>query len=100
MDPLWDRIQEIYYSALPMPSSVRGTFVAEACADDPFLREVSTLLDADDSAGDFLATPIFETGLKIISSNSSKDLDSSAPEDLIGKTVEGRYLIEKKLGAG
>src|SRR6185312_1584309 len=101
MDPLWDRIQEIYYSALPMPSSVRGTFVAEACADDPFLmREVSTLLDADDSAGDFLATPIFETGLKIISSNSSNDLDSSAPEDLIGKTVEGRYLIEKKLGAG
>lgn len=101
--PLWDRVQEIYYSALPIVQSERRTFVANACDfDQVLMREVTTLLDADDSSGDFLESPVFEIGLKIISSDrrNSKNDDIPALNDLIGVTVDGRYLLEKELGHG
>src|SRR4051812_39045269 len=102
--PLWDRIQEIYYSTLPMAHSERGAFVANACNDDPvLLREVSSLLHADDSSEGFLESPIFELGLKIIASSSSngkQDASVSSPGSLIGTTIDGRYLVERELGVG
>jgi hypothetical protein len=52
--PVWDRIQEIYYSTLPMPKSERSAFIASACDEDAFLmREVTSLLKADDSSAGF-----------------------------------------------
>jgi serine/threonine protein kinase len=102
--PLWERIQEIYYSTLPVVESERGTFVNSVCASDPFLvREVTSLLEADKSTGDFLEPPIFELGLRIISSNDARAADDSAPfaaDELIGSTIEGRYLVERELGHG
>jgi serine/threonine-protein kinase len=101
--PLWDRIQEIYYSALPMSGSDRNAFLPGACNNDPFLvREVSSLLRADDSADGFLETPVFELGLKVISSSNPK-LSVSTTEvgaTLVGTAVDGRYLVERELGHG
>jgi serine/threonine protein kinase len=101
---VWDRIQEIYYSALPMSPSERSTFVDQACASDPFLiEEVSSLLDADESSAGFLESPIFEMGLRLITSNNAHNSDESnvtSADDLIGSTIDGRYLIEKELGRG
>ena len=98
--PVWDRIQEIYYSTLPMPKSERSAFIASACDQDPFLmREVTSLLTADDSSAGFLETPVFEIGLKIISSDGAKT--SSGPADgLIGTTIDHKYLVERVLGHG
>ncbi len=99
--PLWDRIQEIYHSSLRLAPSERSAFVENACAQDPhLLREVKSLLDADEAAGDFLESSVFEIALKIITSNHS----SSAPkdddwDDLIGTAID-RYLVEKKLDEG
>src|ERR1041384_4271368 len=91
--PFWDRLQEIYYSALALPPSERRAFVERECAGDSnLLREVNALLDADESSGDFLASRMFDIGLKIIN-NSSND-------DLIGTTIDQRYLVEQKLGQG
>jgi serine/threonine protein kinase len=102
--PLWDRIQEIYYSALPVALSERSTFVDRACDSDPVLvREVSTLLDADESSGDFLQSPVFEIGLRIITSKNPRTFDDarvSSAGELIGSTIGGRYLVEKELGHG
>lgn len=85
----WDRIQEIYHEALKVDPSERRAFVAEAIAGNVALaREVKELLQASDSLGGFLQTPIIELPL------------TSATDDLNGTTIDGRYLIERKLGQG
>src|SRR4029079_2823292 len=101
--PVWDRIQEIYYSTLPMPKSERSSFIARACDENPFLvREVTSLLKADDSSAGFLESSVFELGLKIISSDSAKrSTTASGPADnLIGMTIDNKYLVERVLGPG
>lgn len=102
--PLWDRIQEIYYSTLPMPQSERSAFIASACEHDPFLvREVTELLKADDDSADsFLKSPVFELGLKIISSNGGNGSSTAngSADSLIGTTIKERYLVERELGQG
>src|SRR6185437_11176083 len=104
MEPtLWDRIQELYYSALPVAPSERGEVVARICDSDPILmQEVTSLLEADDSSADFLKSPVFEVGLKIISSNhpDKSAAASSVPNQLLGVTIDGRYLVEKEIGHG
>src|SRR5687767_6862676 len=84
--PSWERIQEIYHSALALPRSDRDAFVAEACAGDSGLeREVKSLLKAHDLSG-FLDSPVCRVG--------------SEPDDVIGTTINDRYLVEKKLKRG
>lgn len=85
----WDRIQEIYHEALTLPSSDRHAFIARAANGDPALiREVNELVGVGVSLGDFLKTPIVELPL------------THAPENLIGTTIDNRYLIERELGRG
>jgi serine/threonine protein kinase len=101
--PVWDRIQEIYYSTLPMPESERGDFVANACDNDSFLmREVTSLLKADESSAGFLETSVFELGLKIISSDSARRSTESndSADGLVGTTIDQKYLVERVLGHG
>jgi hypothetical protein len=55
----WHRIGEIYHSALPLLQSERRTFVAGACGSDTILQqEVNSLLESDESSGDFLDTSV------------------------------------------
>ena len=85
--PNWDRIQEIYHAALAMPRSEWGRYVARACGNDSdLLLEVFSLLKADDSSSGFLESPIIKLAF--------------APENLVGTTIDERYLVERELGAG
>ena len=101
--PVWDRIQEIYYLTLPMPQSERSVFIASACDNDPLLvREVTSLLKADDSSAGFLESSVFELGLKIISSDSAKKKarGNGSADSLVGTTIDQKYLVERVLGHG
>lgn len=96
MDRLqWNRVQEIYYLALARTPSERSAFIASTCNHDPgLLREVNVLLEADESSSSFLEAPIFELGLKIIAAAAARE------ENLIGTTIDQRYLVEAELGHG
>lgn len=103
----WHRIGEIYHSALPLLQPERNTFVASLCGSDTTLqREVNSLLEADESSGDFLETTVFDLGLKILMDDSSKSFDTypmpdrPAPDKLVGTTLDGRYRVERELGHG
>lgn len=103
----WHRIGEIYQSTLLLPKSERNTFTARVCGTEMSLQhEVNSLLEADESSGDFLETSVFELGLQMLMDDSSKSFDTypgpdhPAADKLLGITVDGRYLIEKELGHG
>jgi serine/threonine-protein kinase len=108
MNPLrWHRIGEIYHSALPLVQSERDTFIVRDCGTDTILQqEVNSLLEADESSGDFLDTPVFELGLKILMEDNSKGVDTHpgpgrpTTDKLVGTTLDGRYLIERELDHG
>src|SRR5713101_309660 len=103
----WHRIGEIYHSALPLLQSERRTYTARACGTDTSLQqEVNSLLEADESSGNFLETSVFELGLKILMDDHAKSFetppitDRPTTDKLIGTAVGDRYLIEKELGHG
>ena len=104
MEPhTWDRIQEIYYLALPLSHTQRIDVVARECGFDPLLmREVCSLLQADESDSQFLEAPVFELGLKIINSDARSPSSevSDPPDELVGLTIDGRYLVEGRLADG
>lgn len=102
--PSWDRIQEIYHSALPIPPGQRCDFVARECNFDPVLtRQICSLLKAD-SHLEFLRSPIFSLGLRILSRNDltglSDSADATTDDHLIGSTIDERYVVEKLLAEG
>ena len=102
----WHRIGEIYDSALPLPPSERSAFVERACEGDSDLRqEIDSLLEADESSGDFLQAGVFELGLEMLVDNNLEaetqpGSGRQTPDALIGTTLDGRYLIESALGHG
>lgn len=99
--PLWDRIQQIYHSTLPMPWSERNAYLAGACNDDPLLvREVISLLKADEAADGFLESPVFELGLKVISSGGLNGSTAKPDESLVGTIIDERYFVESELSHG
>jgi serine/threonine protein kinase len=104
MEPhIWDRIQEVYYLALPLSAAKRIDFVARECDSDPLLiREIQSLLHACESDSRFLNAPVFELGLRIINSDNrppSPEVSDHADE-LIGSTIDGRYVVVSRLAVG
>ena len=57
----WERLEQVFALAREQPAEARATFLAQACASDPALEdEARTLLDADDSSGEFLSGPAID----------------------------------------
>ena len=85
-------IEAIYHLALEKKSGKeRSDYLNSACADDNDLRvSVESLLKAHDKAGDFLESPILDSGVT---------LDESPISEGPG-TVIGRYKLLERIGEG
>jgi serine/threonine protein kinase len=91
----WRQITEIFHAARERDAASREAFVAEACGEDPTLRqEVEAMLVGLDRAGQFGETPLFA---------SASRPESASPLDVVqlppGSQL-GPYQILSLLGAG
>src|SRR5262245_5882867 len=88
----WQRIEQLYHSALERDASEREAFLAAACVGDNALRgEVESLLRCDARAEDFIEEPALEVAAQL-------HAEGRAPS-MIGRQL-GHYQILSLLGAG
>ena len=86
----WQRIAEIYDSVVEAPPAARGAMLDQACRSDKDLRrEIESLLEAREQAGDFLSPDELHHHIR----------DLAPSEAAPGKTL-GRYQILSVIGAG
>ncbi|MBL8192455.1 MAG: serine/threonine protein kinase [Blastocatellia bacterium] len=87
----WQKIEEIFHTAIAQPTHERLNYLNQICAEDPTLRqEVESLLAFSEEAQDigFLKdSPILNNNLWSL-------------ESLIGQIIDNKYRIEKQLGQG
>ncbi|HTS62687.1 MAG TPA: hypothetical protein VMH28_11730, partial [Candidatus Acidoferrales bacterium] len=86
------RIEEIYHAAARLPGDQRAAFLEQACEGNETLRrEVESLIEAHDRAGDFLEAPALGVAAALAR-------EPRTPLR-IGQQI-GRYRIVGALGAG
>jgi eukaryotic-like serine/threonine-protein kinase len=86
----WQRIEELYHSALELPADMRSTFLSEACVGDPdLLREVQDLIAHDLDSNSAVDRPAWE---RVAGMGKTPELKSG--------TRLGPYSIDRLLGAG
>lgn len=83
----WSRLKPVFQGALDQPADARRAWMQQACGDDEeLLRDAEALLDAHDTAGDFL--------------EQSAQLDPADLDTLPEGTMLGAYRIGRELGRG
>src|SRR5215469_15598317 len=90
----WQRIEELYHSALTLPTEARAEFLSQSCQDDEVLRrEVESLLRHDERV-DFLESP----ALKVLRQDMATER-AAGPLLRTGRTVS-HYRIQEPIGRG
>jgi serine/threonine-protein kinase len=85
-------VRDLFEAALKQRPSERGAFLDEACRDNPPVRaEVASLLDAHDTGGDFIESPVYKVAADLLADD--------AAESLAGRAL-GPYLIRHEIGRG
>jgi len=88
----WQRVKELFQSALEGEASQRAAFLDAACAGDPSLRrQVEALLASHEGAPSFLEAPAFEV--------TDLSLTSDQTESMAGRRI-GPYELVREIGHG
>jgi serine/threonine-protein kinase len=83
----WSRLKTAFQGALDQPADARRAWLRQACGDEEeLLRDAEALLNAHDTAGDFLEQPA--------------QLDPADLDTLPAGTMLGSYRIGRELGRG
>src|SRR5215204_6577507 len=102
----WREIEEVFQAAVEIPPPDRAAFLDKLYgANDEVRAEVMKLLESDDSAADFIESPIW-TDSKFLNTSAKKEISNSIDENidgngepLIGSTI-GVYRLTRELGRG
>jgi serine/threonine protein kinase len=88
----YQRIKELFHSALERAANERPAFLAEACGGDTaLLAKVEALIAADEQPGDFMDAPAYEVAAEMLVENPTASLD--------GQRI-GHYQVIGLLGSG
>ena len=94
----WQRIEQLYHSALDRKESDRASYLQEACKNDEGLRhEVESLLACQEKAKDFIESPALEVAAQLL---SPEEIENARPAPLPAGTTISHYRIIEKIGAG
>ena len=86
----WEKIKELFETALEREGSLRAAFLDEACSGDPSLRaELGELIASHEGAGSFMGAAAFAPALV-----------SADPLDSPGGCRIGPYQIIREIGRG
>jgi len=88
----YQRIKELFHSALERAADERPAFLAEACSGDTaLLAKVEALIAAAEQSGDFMDAPAYEVAAEMLVGNPTGSLE--------GQRI-GHYQIIALLGSG
>src|SRR2546427_5889308 len=88
----WEKIKELFETALEREGNLRAAFLAEVCSGDPSLRaELDDLIASHERAGSFMEEAAFEPAMKLVAEDQ---LDA-----LVGCRI-GPYEIVREIGRG
>ncbi|MDQ3818743.1 MAG: serine/threonine protein kinase, partial [Acidobacteriota bacterium] len=88
----WQRIKEIFHSAIELEPGARARSLDSACAEDERLRkEVESLISAHEKEGSFIDSPAYEVAAGLLA--------DGVGDALVGRQIN-HYRILSPLGAG
>jgi len=88
----WEKVMDLFQSALERAPEERVAFLDETCHDDEGIRrEVESLLTSHERAENFIEVPAFKIAPELLPNDSG--------DALIGKLI-GHYRIESLIGVG
>jgi len=91
----WKQVEEIFNATLDRPVDEREAFLAEACGDDPSLRQqVEHLINCHEQAGDFIEAQVTSPDSTLQDDAVTLQLDL-----MIGRQV-GAYKLVREIGRG
>src|ERR1700674_5475889 len=95
----WQKIEELYHSALERELSQRAAFLKEACTgDEGLFREVRSLLDHEEKVETFMETPALEVAGEALAKQKSQSRElGGESRGIIGKTIS-HYRVLDMLG--
>ncbi|MBV9926739.1 MAG: protein kinase [Acidobacteria bacterium] len=88
----YQRVKELFHSALERTPEERPAFLAEACGDDTaLLAKVEALVAANEQPGSFMDAPAYAVAAEMLTENSTGAL--------VGQSI-GHYQVLALLGSG
>ncbi len=94
----WQRVEQLYHSALKIPVDQREPFLQEQCKDDDDLkREVDSLLSFESSAAGFIESPAFEIAAKMVADGRPATTSNTAQ---MSSVAPSRFRLLGHLGGG
>jgi predicted ATPase/serine/threonine protein kinase len=91
--PDFRTVERLYHQALEVASADRPAFLRQTCGDDlGLLREVESLLAANDEAGEFIRTPALEDAATWV-------VEDERADTLVGGRI-GAYDVVSLIGRG